>query len=227
MRFAVTILALVLISAHAKLVVGSSVTSSSAASATDLGYLSVDASTTNSSFSFGEHYAVLNLDLINALVSSVNGTTAGDAFISNVATWINAVHQQTPPPLSIFTRIYFSNTYRPEISPEDPYYQVINPLGNVTEDSFETQLNPLFSPLPQDVVLRKSRYYAGDGNSLEEILRSQKIDTVILVCLSLVLSIGIYIQICDTALISLQSGIRTSGVVLSTAYHLLDLNYNV
>lgn len=54
-----------------------------------------------------------------------------------------------------------------------------------------------------DVVLQKTRYYAGTGNALEEILRAQGIDTVIL------------------------SGIRTSGVILSTAYRLFDLDYKV
>jgi hypothetical protein len=43
--------------------------------------------------------------------------------------------------------------------------------------------------------------YAGSGNALEEILRAQKIDTVIL------------------------SGLGTSGVVLDTVYHLYDLDY--
>lgn len=52
-------------------------------------------------------------------------------------------------------------------------------------------------------MLQKTRYYAGAGNGLEEILSSQQIDTVIL------------------------SGIRTSGVIAATAYRLFDLNYNV
>lgn len=53
------------------------------------------------------------------------------------------------------------------------------------------------------MVLSKTRYYAGTGNELELILSSQKIDTVVL------------------------TGIRTSGVILSTAYRLFDLNYKV
>ncbi|KAI7077034.1 hypothetical protein KC352_g41913, partial [Hortaea werneckii] len=54
-----------------------------------------------------------------------------------------------------------------------------------------------------DAVLAKTRYYAGFGNSLEEILRAQQIDTVVL------------------------SGIRTTGVVVNTAYQLFNLDYNV
>jgi nicotinamidase-related amidase len=53
------------------------------------------------------------------------------------------------------------------------------------------------------VVLQKKRYYASTSNPLEEIYGAQSIDTVIL------------------------SGIRTSGIILCTAYRLFDLDYNV
>lgn len=157
----------------------------------------------NASFSFGQHYAVLNLDLINALVGGVNETAAGKAFISNTAKWIDAVHAQSPPPLSIFTRIYFSNSHKPEVGPQAPFAQVGGTLG--TAASPLTKLYPAFTVDKEagDVVLQKTRYYAGAGNALEQILSTQKIDTVIL------------------------SGIRTSGVILSTAYRLFDLDYNV
>lgn len=42
------------------------------------------------SLSFGEHYAVLNLDLIDIVVSYVNTTTAGASWINNTARWIDA-----------------------------------------------------------------------------------------------------------------------------------------
>lgn len=170
------------------------------------GYASnVPSTVTNASFSFGQHYAVLNLDLIEGIVSSINTTAAGKEFIKNTKTWIDAVHQQTPAPISLWTRIYFSNSQQPEIGPNSPFRKVAGALpDNGTESSPATQIYHAFTPLPDyDVILRKSRYYAGDGNSLEEILSSQGIDTVIL------------------------SGIRTSGVILSTAYRLFDLNYNV
>lgn len=54
-----------------------------------------------------------------------------------------------------------------------------------------------------DVVLEKSRYYAGWGNSLETILRAQGIDTVVL------------------------SGLTTGGVVLNSVYTLFNLDYKV
>ena len=157
----------------------------------------------NESLSFGQHYAVLNLDLINGLVSPLASSPAGSAFIANTATWINAVHAQTPPPLSIFTRIYFSNARKPEVKPGSGFASVSAPLG--TANATATQIYPSFrvDEGAGDVVLQKTRYYAGTGNALEEILRAQGIDTVIL------------------------SGVRTSGVILSTVYRLFDLDFDV
>lgn len=156
-----------------------------------------------STLSFGRHYAVLNLDLINFLVEPLANTSGGAAFISNTAKWIDAVHAQNPAPLSIFTRIYFTNSHKPEIGPGVPFAAVGGTAG--TANDTETMLYPAFhvDEAAGDAVLQKTRYYAGAGNGLEEILRAQKIDTVVL------------------------SGIRTSGVILNTAYRLYDLDYNV
>jgi hypothetical protein len=136
----------------------------------------------NASLSFGTHYAVLNLDLINGLVGIINTTAAGKAFINNTATWIGAVHQQTPPPISIFTRIYFSGPKRPEVGLTSPLQKTTAGFGNATESSPIGQLYPAFKPLAGwDVQLSRVGYYAGMGNSLEQILSAQKIDTVVLV----------------------------------------------
>jgi hypothetical protein len=142
----------------------------------------VPSTVSNASFSFGSHYAVLNLDLINGLVGSINTTAAGKSFINNTATWINTVHQQTPPPISIFTRIYFSNAKRPELGTAWPFQKTTAGLGNDTASSPTGELYSAFKPLQGwDVELQKPGYYAGTGNSLEQILSAQKIDTVILV----------------------------------------------
>ena len=135
----------------------------------------------NQKFNFGKHYAVLNLDLIDGIVSSVANTSAGQAFINSTSKWIDAVHSQNPKPLIIFTRIYFTTAQRPEIGPETPISVVVAPFGNVTETSPITQIYSAFNVLDTDVVLQKTRYYAGAGNGLEEILKAQEIDTVILV----------------------------------------------
>lgn len=157
----------------------------------------------NTSLSFGKHYAVLNLDLINGIVGSVLNTTEGNAWIANTASWIDAVHALPSVPLTIFTRIYFVNSHKPEIGPTSPFAAVGGALG--TQNDSLTQIYPAFkvNEAAGDAVLVKTRYYAGAGNALEEILRAQQIDTVVL------------------------SGIRTSGVILSTAYRLFDLDYKV
>ncbi|KAL3466129.1 Isochorismatase-like protein [Aspergillus heterothallicus] len=166
-------------------------------------------SSSSNPLSFGQNYAVLNLDLITGVVAPLANTTEGRTWINNTATWLDAVHAQSPPPLSIYTRIYYSSPQAPELSPQVPFYQVAEAFGNLTESSPASQIYPLFAPgsegrdSSRDVVLRKSRYYAGDGNSLEEILRTRAVDTVIL------------------------SGLSIVGVVLSTVYRLFDLDYNV
>ncbi|KAJ5650524.1 cysteine hydrolase family protein [Penicillium longicatenatum] len=139
---------------------------------TAIGYSNSTPSTvTSSSLSFGPHYAVLNLDLINAFVGSINATSQGQAFIKNTAKWIDAT---------------------------------ISDLGNITESDVESHLYQAFKPLSDyDVVLQKTRYYAGAENTLVQILRNHKINTVVL------------------------SGLRTSGVVLTTAQRLFDLDFNV
>lgn len=163
----------------------------------------VPSTVTNSSLSFGRHYAVLNLDLINALINPIANTTEAQTWINCTSTWIDAVHAQNPPPLSIFTRIYFTNPSQPELGPSTPFRQVGGALG-ASNDS-NTFIYPAFNvdEAAGDAVLAKTRYYAGFGNSLEEILRAQQIDTVVL------------------------SGIRTSGVIINTAYRLFNLDYKV
>ncbi|KAL2852563.1 Isochorismatase-like protein [Aspergillus pseudodeflectus] len=162
------------------------------------------AASTSNPLTFGQNYAVLNLDLINSVVAPLANTTEGRKWINSTATWIDAVHAQSPPPLSIYTRIFYSSGSAPELSPETPFYQVASAFGNLTEESSVSQIYPAFAPdSDSDVVLRKSRYYAGDGNSLEEILRVRRVESVIL------------------------SGLSTSGVLLATAYRLFDLDYLV
>ena len=46
--------------------------------------------------------------------------------------WIDTVHAQNPPPLSIFTRIYFNNARKPEVKPGSGFAGVSAPLVGVT-----------------------------------------------------------------------------------------------
>lgn len=161
----------------------------------------------SSKLSFGQYYAVLNLDVENAAVFPFENTTAGKDWIDNLSRWIDAVHAQDPPPLSIYTAVSYINSHRPELGVQSgkpvPFYANGKVFG--AEDTRTTGIFHAF-PINEsagDVVLSKARYYAGAGNQLEEILRAQKIDTVIL------------------------SGVATYGAVLATAFQLFDLDYDV
>lgn len=65
-----------------------------------------------------------------------------------------------------------------EESPESQVYHAFKPEKAESEKKKDKKKN---KDKGGDVVLRKGRYYAGDGNSLEEILSTRGIDTVILV----------------------------------------------
>ncbi|KAL1864538.1 hypothetical protein VTK73DRAFT_5787 [Phialemonium thermophilum] len=154
---------------------------------------------------FGGRYAVLNLDWMSVLVSAVKDTPEGQAFIANCARWNDAVHALEPQPTTIFTTLCFSNSLQPELHPHDrkPFTRTVRGFGTFAKESPEVQLDSRFVIGDKDIVLPKTRWYAGAGNSLEQVLKSQNIDTVII------------------------SGATLSGVVLSTIYHLADLDYEI
>ena len=137
----------------------------------------------NSSLSFGKHYAVLNCDLIVGTVEPITNTTQGKHFINSTKTWIDAVHQKHTQPLTFFTTIYFSNPSDPQLKVPSPFSSVLGDAPPLVQNSSFAQFYPGFDVGSEDIVLVKTRYYAGSGNSLEDTLRSQRIDTVILVSL--------------------------------------------
>jgi nicotinamidase-related amidase len=148
--------------------------------------------------------AFLNLDLLTVLIDAYALPNAtGRAFIASETKWINALHALSPPPLIIFTRIYFNNPTNPELGPTTPFGAIVGPLLPLQESSPATQIYSGFEVATNDTVLAKTRYYAGAGNALELILKAQGIDTVVL------------------------TGLRTSGVIIDTAFRLFDADFNV
>ena len=141
-------------------------------------------SVTNSSLSFGDHYAVLNLDWMSVLINAVKDTHEGQAMIENCSKWNDAVHQKSPHPLTVFSALSF-NPGQPEVQPNSPFANLIVPYGEFRNDSPEVQIDGHFKIHKEDVVLQKTRWSATMGNSLEQILRAQNIKTVIIVCDSL------------------------------------------
>jgi nicotinamidase-related amidase len=135
-----------------------------------------------SPLSFGQHYAVLNLDWMSLLVDGIKDTTVGREFITNCSVWNDAVHQKDPRPLTIFTTLFFSNPSQPELAEDSPFTRLLRGYGKFEKGSPGVQISSQFTVDEKDIILQKTRWYAGAGNNLEQILRAQNIDTVIIVC---------------------------------------------
>ncbi|KAK9240283.1 Isochorismatase hydrolase [Lipomyces kononenkoae] len=155
-----------------------------------------------STVNFGQHYAVLNLDMMSILMDAIRDTTEGQVFISNCSRWNYAVHQKRCRPLTIFTSLAF-NPSQPELDSKSTFAKLIAPFGTFEKGSSGVQIDPGFAVDEKDFVLHKTRLSATTGNSLEQILNSRGIDTVVI------------------------SGLSISGVVMSTIYRLFDLDYNI
>jgi nicotinamidase-related amidase len=134
-------------------------------------------------FSFGCRYAVLNLDLMSILIDAAKGTAEGRTFISNCVRWNDAVHAKETRPLTIFTSL-FSHQSQLELAVNEnaPFTKLVRNFNATFEKgSRDVQIDPSFVVDEQDIVLQKTRWYAGMGNALEQILRAQNIDTVVIV----------------------------------------------
>ncbi|KAF4809140.1 hypothetical protein CGCSCA5_v011695 [Colletotrichum siamense] len=153
--------------------------------------------------SFGKRFAILKLDLMAIMFDSIKNTDEGRFFISNCVRWNEAVHQHDPRPLTIFTTLCFSNSSQPELARPSPIANLIDGFGDFVKSSPEVQIDKSLKLDEKDIVLHKTRWYAGAGNGLEQILKAQNISTVVI------------------------SGITLSGVVMSTVYRLFDLDYNI
>ncbi|KAE8377130.1 cysteine hydrolase family protein [Aspergillus bertholletiae] len=157
---------------------------------------------THDRLSFGERYAILNLDWMTVLINAAKDTPEGQEFISNCSRWNDAVHQKSPRPLTIFSTLSFERG-QPEVQDDTPFSRVIAPFGSFENNSPEVKIAPQFYTDESDIILHKTRWSATMGSNLEQILKAQRIDTVII------------------------SGMTLSGVVMSTIYRLFDLDYNI
>ncbi|CEI68006.1 hypothetical protein FVEN_g7721 [Fusarium venenatum] len=94
---------------------------------------------------------------------------------------------------------------QPELHPVDrePFTKVVRGFHKFEKGSPGVQIDSRFTVGEADIVLPKTRWYAGAGNALEQILKSRNIDTVII------------------------SGLTLSGAVMSTIYHLAGLDYEI
>lgn len=133
---------------------------------------------------FGKHFVVLNLDLMSILIDAAKSTPKGQTFVSNCVKWNDAVHQVDVRPLTIFTTLSFSTQNRPELVQPSAFSRLLEGFGDFDKGSNAVQIHQNFQTDEKDIILQKTRWYAGEGNPLEQILRSQNIDTVVLVSLT-------------------------------------------
>lgn len=131
--------------------------------------------------SFGDNYAVLNLDWMSVLVSSVKDSREGHTFIASCSRWNDAVHQKSPRPLTIFSTLSFYPG-QPELLLGSPFANLIAGFGEFANGSPEVQIDQSFTVDEMDIVLQKTRWSATMGNSLEQILNARGIKTLIIVC---------------------------------------------
>ncbi|KKP05671.1 hypothetical protein THAR02_02225 [Trichoderma harzianum] len=164
----------------------------------------------SSPLSFGKRYAVLNLDFMNILFDIAKGTPEGTKFVANCTRWVDAVHRRDPRPPNIFTTLYFTSPSQAELPAEAPFTKLVNGFTTFDEYNPGVKVPEYMNVDEKDVVLQKIRWYGGAGNELEDILKKNDIDTVI------ILTLFLY-----------QSGLSLSGVVMSTVYRLFDLDYNI
>ncbi|VBB08307.1 Hypothetical protein LUCI_3651 [Lucifera butyrica] len=102
----------------------------------------------------------------------------------------------------IFVRVAFREGY-PEISAQNKSFSTITKRGGMTISEDSSQIHDSLALRPAEPVVTKLRVSAFAGSDLEVILRSHRIDTLIL------------------------TGIATSGVVLSTLREAADKDYGL
>ncbi|KAH8429870.1 cysteine hydrolase [Aspergillus melleus] len=138
-------------------------------------------SSSANSVNFGKNYAVLNLDWMALLLNAVEESPEGQSLIANYSRWNNA----------------------PDLRLKTPFSKLLEPFGTFETGTPGVEIDPRFTVDEKDVVLRKARWSATTGNNLEQILKAQSIDTVVI------------------------SGLSLSGVVMATVYRLFDLDFNI
>jgi nicotinamidase-related amidase len=104
--------------------------------------------------------------------------------------------------LPIFVKAEFRPGY-PDVSPNSRVFSGLAKIGRLIPTDPGCAFEPSVAPDPGDIVVTKKRTSSFSGSDLEVVLRSQRIENLIL------------------------TGIRTSGVVLSTLIEAAALDYRL
>ncbi|MFD2616068.1 isochorismatase family cysteine hydrolase [Terrilactibacillus laevilacticus] len=146
---------------------------------------------------YSDKAALLVMDMQNGIVSRF--TENKEALVPVQKALASARENNIPV---IFVRVGFSKGY-PEINPRNKGFSGISKLGGMTTSDESTQIHKAVKPEADEPIVTKYRVSAFAGSTLELILRSRQIDTLIL------------------------SGISTSGVVLSTLREAADKDFSL
>lgn len=143
------------------------------------------------------HSALLVMDVQNGIVSHFSEKPEALAPFQYA---VKAARQAGIP--VIFVRVAFC-AGNPEVSVRYKSFSSLIERGGMTSSDTSTEIHELVAPLPYEPIVTKLKVSAFTGSELEIILRSRRIDTLIL------------------------TGIATSGVVLSTLREAADKDYRV
>lgn len=102
----------------------------------------------------------------------------------------------------IHVRVLFRDGY-PEVASTNKIFGVVTANFDFTEKNPATEVHHALRPRESDILVTKRRVSAFAGSDLEMILRSRRIQTLVL------------------------AGVATSGVVLSTLRAAADLDYHI
>ncbi|WP_251550377.1 cysteine hydrolase family protein [Neobacillus muris] len=144
-----------------------------------------------------EKAALLVMDIQNGIVSRY---AENKEILHNIQEAVASARKHNIP--VIFVRVGFSKGY-PEVSPRNKGFSAIAAHGGMTTADVATQIHESVKPQENEPIVTKYRISAFAGSTLEMILRSRQIDTLIL------------------------TGIATSGVVLSTVREAADKDFSL
>ena len=141
--------------------------------------------------------ALLVMDIQNAIVARIGDH---EELLARLDHAIDGARRAGVP--VIYVRVAFREGY-PEVAAANKTFSALAGRGGMGEDDEATQIHPSVAPRPGEVVVVKKRVSAFAGSDLAVVLRSQRIDTLVL------------------------TGIATSGVVLSTLREAADLDFGL
>ncbi|WP_419672492.1 cysteine hydrolase family protein [Cedecea neteri] len=144
--------------------------------------------------------ALLVMDFQNTIISNYFSEDEIEPILANAAELIKTARHANIP--VIYVAVGFRPGH-PEINSDNRIFAAVKNYGLFIVDEEGTKIHDLVKPQNEEPVIIKNRIGAFSGTELETILRSQKIETLIM------------------------AGLTTTGVVLSTVRQAFDLDYRI